>query len=557
VVALLLVGLVAPAGVAGARAATDPAPVDVDPEVIDALAPLGLDIDPATATALVGVDADDVVVDVGDHHYAVLLDGTPDASSAPAESRQARSALGGYTLALADEGIDIGINSSYRLRLVNDHASYLAVAAEVSSVAAELAYVTGASITTGASVAIHTFAEGDITVQVGTSSPCGTMTNPGVIGCGGFTAVGGRIVTGQVYLCSCMLGDPDMHELVMHETAHALGLGHYDSNWEGQLQVMRSVGPVGASFYRSGDVNGLRKVTANGFGGGTAPNHPPSATSTPSVSGSFATLHASWAAASAYGRSITSHQIQARHTGSGATKTVTVGSSLSGSVELVGGHTYQARVRARNALGWGPWSPWSASTYVTGRCMASISDVSETSTFCPEITWLIDQGVATGFPDGTFRPGAAVTRQAMAAFLRRHAERLDPGSTTPTGGGPTFSDVDGSHPFSDDITWLAEVGITTGYPDGTFRPARPISRQAMAAMVQRFTEWLDPLAEAPTGPATPFSDVGVDHPFVEEIAWLAATGLSSGFPDGTFRPDDPITRQAMAAFLFRHDETFG
>ena len=46
-----------------------------------------------------------------------------------------------------------------------------------------------------------------------------------------------------------------------------------------------------------------------------------------------------------------------------------------------------------------------------------------------------------------------------------------------------------------------------------------------------------------------FDDVPPGHPFFEEIAWMAGSGVSTGFDDDTFRPSNPVSRQAMAAFL--------
>jgi hypothetical protein len=48
-----------------------------------------------------------------------------------------------------------------------------------------------------------------------------------------------------------------------------------------------------------------------------------------------------------------------------------------------------------------------------------------------------------------------------------------------------------------------------------------------------------------------FADVGSNHPFVNEISWLAAVGVSRGCGDGLFCPDQPVTREQMAAFLYR------
>jgi|GEM_PF-794978 len=111
-----------------------------------------------------------------------------------------------------------------------------------------------------------------------------------------------------------------------------------------------------------------------------------------------------------------------------------------------------------------------------------------------------------------------------------------------------FTDVATSHPFCGEIAWLKAAGISTGYPDGTFRPAAPVNRDAMAAFLYRVENGP---AEPAACTAKPFADVATSHPFCGEIAWLKAHGLAGGWSDGTFRPSNAIERQAMAAFLYR------
>jgi len=53
------------------------------------------------------------------------------------------------------------------------------------------------------------------------------------------------------------------------------------------------------------------------------------------------------------------------------------------------------------------------------------------------------------------------------------------------------------------------------------------------------------------GGASGFSDVPEDHPFYDQITFMEQTGIAGGFPDGTYRPSQPVTRQAMAAFISR------
>lgn len=173
----------------------------------------------------------------------------------------------------------------------------------------------------------------------------------------------------------------------------------------------------------------------------------------------------------------------------------------------------------------------------------SFGDVPASHAFFEEIEWLAGSGVTGGFDDGTFRPTLSVTRQAMAAFLYRMVG--SPAFTPPVT--PSFSDVPTSHPFFLEIEWLADSGVGGGFSDGTFRPTAAVSRQAMAAFLYR-------LLDSPpfTPPGTPsFSDVPASHQFFLEIEWLVDVDVAGGFPDGSFRPGAAVSRQAMAAFLFR------
>ena len=122
--------------------------------------------------------------------------------------------------------------------------------------------------------------------------------------------------------------------------------------------------------------------------------------------------------------------------------------------------------------------------------------------------------------------------------------------TTPVNATPLrFSDVPVGAPFYADIDWLVDEGIASGYPDGTFKPTAPVTRQAMAAFLYRFSG--SPLGPTPPCPTAPFKDVPVGAPFCGEIKWLVGELVTSGYPDGTYRPAEVVSRQAMAAFLYR------
>jgi streptogramin lyase len=111
--------------------------------------------------------------------------------------------------------------------------------------------------------------------------------------------------------------------------------------------------------------------------------------------------------------------------------------------------------------------------------------------------------------------------------------------------GPRFSDVSFVHPFYDEIDWMAGEGTTTGFNGGIYKPNASVTRASMSAFMYRLA------GEPPASPSTGFSDVPTTSPFATEIAWLVAEQITSGFPDGTFRPGGVVTRAAMSAFMYR------
>jgi len=115
---------------------------------------------------------------------------------------------------------------------------------------------------------------------------------------------------------------------------------------------------------------------------------------------------------------------------------------------------------------------------------APYADVPANSTFCGAISWLKGQNITTGFAGNTFRPGASIERQAMAAFLFRYA---NPGMAAPTCTTAAYRDVPVSAPFCGEISWLKAQQITTGFPDGNFQPVNTVQRQAAAAFLYRLS----------------------------------------------------------------------
>ncbi|WP_261619945.1 S-layer homology domain-containing protein [Pseudarthrobacter equi] len=175
----------------------------------------------------------------------------------------------------------------------------------------------------------------------------------------------------------------------------------------------------------------------------------------------------------------------------------------------------------------------------------AFSDVAEGAMFSQDIGWLAARGMTEGYPDNTFRPLNTIQRDAMAAFLYRASGRPD---FTPPVQSP-FRDVTPMTPFYKEITWFHATGITTGFPDGTFRPRDAVNRDAMAAFLRRFSNAVT--CGDPDRPTPYFADNPKGGQFAADIDWMACFAISTGYPDGTYRPGTPVNRDAMAAFLQR------
>jgi hypothetical protein len=157
-------------------------------------------------------------------------------------------------------------------------------------------------------------------------------------------------------------------------------------------------------------------------------------------------------------------------------------------------------------------------------------------------------GITSGYPDGMYRPGNPVTRAEMAVFLLN-------------GMGITPPATDGSHPFSDIAghwaePWMEELydgGVTSGYPDGTYRPQNEVTRAEMAVFLLRAKHGAGYRPPAAVGGA--FSDIA-GHWAEDWIEQLAEEGITAGYTDGTYRPNNPVTRAEMAVFLTRTFDLF-
>lgn len=143
-----------------------------------------------------------------------------------------------------------------------------------------------------------------------------------------------------------------------------------------------------------------------------------------------------------------------------------------------------------------------------------------------------------GYPDGTFRPDHAITRAEMAAILARVGA-----VQSPTTQGVNFTDTKEFGWASADILKVTSDGLLQGYPDGSFRPDQSITRAEMAAIVARWMKL--------TGDTTSsFPDVK-GHWSAAFIALVQEAGFVKGRPDGSFGPDELLSRAEAVTVINR------
>jgi Tol biopolymer transport system component len=108
----------------------------------------------------------------------------------------------------------------------------------------------------------------------------------------------------------------------------------------------------------------------------------------------------------------------------------------------------------------------------------------------------------------------------------------------------TFNDVFPSHWAFDWIEAIASAGLSSGYPDGTYRPGNPVTRAEMAVFLLNGMG----VSVPPIDGSSPFSDIN-GHWAEAYIEELYDQGITGGYPNGTYRPDNLVTRAEMAVFL--------
>lgn len=143
-------------------------------------------------------------------------------------------------------------------------------------------------------------------------------------------------------------------------------------------------------------------------------------------------------------------------------------------------------------------------------------------------------------------PASSVTRAELAVFLLRGRDGSNYNPPTPDGSAP-FTDIAG-HWAEAWIEALYDEGLTSGYEDQTYRPNFPVTRAEMAAFILMARHDVSYSPPPPIGGA--FNDI-TDHWAEAWIEQLKTESIVSGYPDGSYKPEETIRRAEIAVYVLR------
>ncbi|OHW61652.1 cellulosome-anchoring protein precursor [Andreesenia angusta] len=151
---------------------------------------------------------------------------------------------------------------------------------------------------------------------------------------------------------------------------------------------------------------------------------------------------------------------------------------------------------------------------------------------------LISEGIISGYPDGTFKPNKDITREEASKIVSEYVGEKKTGSVE-------LKDISGvwSEPY---IEHLYLEGIVNGYPDKTFKPKNNIVRSEFVTMVHNYLKKNGEIKDY--GKAVEFKDVN-GHWAKKSIEAVSKFGYIKGYPDKTFKPDEPISRAEVSSIV--------
>ena len=176
------------------------------------------------------------------------------------------------------------------------------------------------------------------------------------------------------------------------------------------------------------------------------------------------------------------------------------------------------------------------------------SDVKSTDWFYEPVEYAYENGLMTGTGSSTFSPNLTTTRGMIVTILHRMEGEPDAARAA-------FNDVSRSRYYAEAIDWANANGIVSGYGGGRFGPDDPITREQMASIMYRYSEYkgYDTSASASLNR---FKDGSSVSNYAKDVMrWAVGSGLLSGRTADTLAPQGQTTRAEAATILMRYCET--
>lgn len=171
---------------------------------------------------------------------------------------------------------------------------------------------------------------------------------------------------------------------------------------------------------------------------------------------------------------------------------------------------------------------------------AHFRDVDLTKYYHFAMDWAVTTGVTTGVTNTAFEPDRSCTRAQMVTFLWRAM-----GSPEPVLTSSPFVDVPANKYYTKAVLWALENNITTGVDSTHFMPDRIVNRAQTVTFLWRMK------GQPSVSGTTSFSDVPTNAYYARAVAWAAKNGVTTGYANGTFRPDTECSRAQIVTFLYR------
>jgi len=172
----------------------------------------------------------------------------------------------------------------------------------------------------------------------------------------------------------------------------------------------------------------------------------------------------------------------------------------------------------------------------------------ENTWFHEGVDYVIARGYMAGVEDNLFAPHRAVSRAMVAQIL--YATEGKPANVKSAG----FSDVKAGKWYTDAVNWAASKGVVAGYPDGTFKPDKAVTREELATILYKYAQTKTDAFGIAMDALDKFQDKDQIHAYaVNAMEWVVTNKIISGTDQG-LEPRGTATRAQLAVILQAFDE---